>query len=180
MHERRYSGEVERLRDPERVARLQVDRVVDLSLQGISARSVLDLGVGTAVFAEAFAHRGLRAFGIDVRREMLTAAAQLFPRGHYLLASAEALPLRTGAVDVAFLGLLLHECDEPTLAFAEAWRASRLRVAILEWPFVEEDHGPPLEHRLTIGQVQQIAQAAGAQQLRTYELTHTVLHLADH
>ncbi|MGQ9852901.1 MAG: hypothetical protein ACUVTG_05805, partial [Candidatus Oleimicrobiaceae bacterium] len=67
MHERRYSGEVKRLRDPERLARLEVARVVELSLQGISAHRLLDVGVGTSVFAEAFARRGLRVVGIDVR-----------------------------------------------------------------------------------------------------------------
>ncbi len=180
MHERRYSGEVERLRSPERLARLEVGRVVELSLKGICPRSLLDVGVGTAVFAEAFAQRGLRVVGIDVRQEMLTAAAELFPQGHYLLAAAEALPFRAGVVDVAFLGLLLHESDDPAVAFAEAWRVSAQRVAILEWPFVEEDHGPPLEHRLTVDQVQRMAQEAGVRQLHTYHLTHTVLHLADH
>lgn len=180
MHERRYSGEVERLRDPARLARLEVGRVVELSLQGISARRLLDVGVGTSVFAEAFAQRGLRVVGIDVRLEMLTAATEFFPDGHYLLAAAEALPFRAGAVDVAFLGLLLHESDDPALVFAEAWRVSTQRVAILEWPFVEEEHGPPLEHRLTIGQVQRMAQEVGVGDLHTYHLAHTLLHVADH
>ncbi|MDZ7294898.1 MAG: class I SAM-dependent methyltransferase [candidate division KSB1 bacterium] len=180
MHERRYAGEVERLRNPERLALLEVEKVVDLTLRGISAQSVLDIGVGTAVFAEAFARHGLRAYGIDVRLEMLQAARALFPLGRYQLAVAEALPHRTGAVDIAFLGLLLHESDEPVLTFAEAWRVAKKRVAILEWPFVEEEHGPPLEHRLRIDQVQQIAQVAGARGVWTYPLAHTVLHIADH
>lgn len=179
MHERRYAGEVERLRNPERLALLEVERVVDLSLRGIDAHSVLEVGVGSAVFAEAFARRGLRAYGIDVRPEMLRAAGNLFPEGHYTLAVAEALPFRPDSVDIAFLGLLLHESDDPVLTFAQAWRTARRRVVILEWPFVEEDHGPPLEHRLSTAQVQQIAQLAGAPGLRTYDLRHVVLHLAD-
>ncbi len=179
MHERRYAGEVERLRNADRLALLEVDKVVELSLRGISARSVLDIGVCSAVFAEAFARRGLHAFGIDVRREMVVAARQLFPAGRYQVAAAEALPYRANAVDIAFLGLLLHESDDPIATFAQAWRVARLRVAILEWPFVEEEHGPPLEHRLSTDQVQQIAQVAGARSVWTLPLAHTVLHVAD-
>jgi hypothetical protein len=43
MSERRYSGEIERLRSPERVARLEISRVIDLSLAELDAKSVLDI-----------------------------------------------------------------------------------------------------------------------------------------
>ena len=46
--------QVERLRTPERVARLEVERVIDLALSGLAARSVLDVGIGSALFSEAF------------------------------------------------------------------------------------------------------------------------------
>ena len=54
MHERRFKGEVERLRAPERIQRIEVDRVVNLCLEGVRADSVLDVGTGSAIFAEAF------------------------------------------------------------------------------------------------------------------------------
>ena len=46
MHEKRFDGKVERLRSPERVQRLEVDRVVDLCLEGDEIRDVLDVGTG--------------------------------------------------------------------------------------------------------------------------------------
>jgi methylase of polypeptide subunit release factors len=53
MHERRFRGDPARLRSPERLEQLEVERVVELSLEGITAGSVLDVGTGTGVFAEA-------------------------------------------------------------------------------------------------------------------------------
>ncbi len=44
MHERRYNGEIERLRAPQRLVLLEVDHVVNLCLEGIHAVNVLDIG----------------------------------------------------------------------------------------------------------------------------------------
>jgi 2-polyprenyl-3-methyl-5-hydroxy-6-metoxy-1,4-benzoquinol methylase len=65
MHERRYNGEVERLRATQRVALLEVNRVVDLCLEGIQAMNILDVGTGGGIFAEAFSKRGMNVTGID-------------------------------------------------------------------------------------------------------------------
>ena len=50
-HERRFNGAADRLRAADRVARLEVPRVVALSLAGLTATSVLDVGTGTGIFA---------------------------------------------------------------------------------------------------------------------------------
>ena len=44
MHEKRFEGAIDRLRSPERVERLDVERVVDLCLESETATSVLDVG----------------------------------------------------------------------------------------------------------------------------------------
>jgi hypothetical protein len=53
-HKRRYAGGAERLRAPQRMALLETVRVVQLCGEGISAATVLDVGTGSGVFAEAF------------------------------------------------------------------------------------------------------------------------------
>jgi len=71
--EKVYRAGVERLRLPERLAILEVDKVTALALQGIAARTILDVGTGSGIFAEAFAARGtkfasllsIRDFGIE-------------------------------------------------------------------------------------------------------------------
>ncbi len=47
MHEKRFEGDMERLRNPERLARLEVDRVVALCLEGTIIKNMLDVGTGT-------------------------------------------------------------------------------------------------------------------------------------
>ena len=49
MSGHRFTGEIERLRTPERVARVEVGRVAELCLSGLQARSMLDVGTGTGV-----------------------------------------------------------------------------------------------------------------------------------
>ena len=74
MHERRFHGEVERLRSPERLALLETERVADACLEGVAARTVVDIGTGSGIFAETFVARGLDVTGIDVNPHMVEVA----------------------------------------------------------------------------------------------------------
>ncbi|GAB4373569.1 MAG: hypothetical protein Kow0062_10730 [Acidobacteriota bacterium] len=161
QHDRRFSGRAERLRSPERIALLDVDRVVELSLDGIDARRVLDVGTGTGLFAEAFARRGLEVAGIDPSESFLELASRHVPDGTFRAGAAESIPFDDRSFDVVFLGHVLHEVDDPVRALREAGRVARRRVVVLEWPHVVEDQGPPLEHRLTRQAVERAAREAG-------------------
>lgn len=162
MHEKRFHREIARLRDPERVARLEVERVVRLALEDLNApAAMVDIGVGSAVFAEAFAAQGLTIGGVDANPEMLPEARRFVPGGDFRESTAEQLPFGDNAFDLAFLGLVLHETDDPAAALREAGRVSRQRVAVLEWPPVEQPFGPPLHERLTPVHMTELAEQAG-------------------
>lgn len=92
MTERRYSGEIEYLRSAERVAGLEVNCVVELSLTGSDPKSLLDIGTGSGLFAEAFAAEGLKVCGVDLREDMLEAARQYMPDGDFRQSHMETLP----------------------------------------------------------------------------------------
>lgn len=172
----RFSGSVDNLRAPHRLALLEVGRVVDLCLEGIEVATVLDVGTGSGVFAEEFARRGLLPTGIDVNPDMLVVARQHVPSAQFTEAPADALPFDDGAFDLVFLGHILHEVDDPVLALKEAHRVARGRVAVLEWPYRAEEHGPPLEHRLRDEDITAFAREAGLRHVERIALTHMALY----
>ena len=161
------------------MALLEVGRVVDLCLGGAVAASVLDVGMGSGVFAEEFDRRGLRVTGVDVNPEMIEAARRYVPQGTFLEAPADALPFDDGAFDLVYLGHVLHEVPDPVRALTEARRVARARVAVLEWPYVAGEFGPPLEHRLRDEAIQTFAHEAGFARVEHHALTHMSLYLLD-
>lgn len=177
MHERRFSGRMGALRSPERVARLEPARVVDLCLEVGKFVSVVDVGTGTGLFAEMFAARGMAVAGVDVAPEMIEAASGFVPEGDFRIARAEDLPFDANTYDVVFMGTILHEADDQLLALAEGARVARCMVAVLEWPYEEGSAGPPIGHRISPEQVRGYAAQAGLTMLRTVRLTSVVLYL---
>ena len=176
MHEKRFEGDISRLRNPERIARLEVERVVTLCLEGAQIKTVLDVGTGTGLFAEAFAKRGLAVSGVDVNPEMLPTARIYVPAGYFRESTAETLPFTDGSFDLVFMGLLLHESDEQLQVLSEARRVVCLRVCILEWAYREEEIGAPLVHRLAPDILEELAKEAGFSQVEEIPLTKLVFY----
>lgn len=177
MHEKRYNREVERLRDPERVARLEVERVVRLALEGLNApHTILDVGMGSGVFSEQFAVKGLQVTGVDVNPEMLPAAREYVPSGIFQEGIAEKLPFPDGSFNLVFMGLLLHETDDPLAALREACRVIVQRLVILEWPDEEQPIGPPREHRISDEKIRSLAHEAGFTKIDLTRLENLVLY----
>ncbi len=175
-NDRRYGGEIDRLRSAQRLALMEVERVVGLALEGITAHTVLDIGTGSGLFAEAFAAQGLSVAGVDLREDMLEAARGYVPAGDFRQGHMEALPFEDAAFDLVFLGHVLHEADDLVAALREARRAVRQRVVILEWPHAVQEYGPPLDHRLKPEQVAKAATQAGFSSFEQIDLTHLVLY----
>ncbi len=172
MHERRFNAGPERLRSPERLALLEAHHVAELSLEGLPDPSVLDVGTGTGVFAEAFAARASKVVGVDPDAELLTLARGHVPKAQFQEGRAEALPFDDASFGLVFLGHVLHETDDPVAALREARRVARVRVAILEWPWIRENQGPPLEHRLAPEQVERFAREAGFPAVERIPMKH--------
>ena len=175
-HERRFHGGPDRLRAPDRVARLEVPRVVALCLDGINATAVLDVGTGTGIFAEAFAAQNLAVTGIDVNTDLLAVARQTVPLAQFEPAPMEKIPFADRSFDLVFLGHVLHEADDPLAALTEAHRLARQRVAILEWPYLSEEKGPPLEHRVKPDMVREWAAQAGFYHAEIMQLEHMAFY----
>lgn len=177
MHERRFHGDVDRLRTPERIKLLEVKRVVKLSLDNIYVKSVLDIGTGSGLFAEEFAEHGLEVSGIDVSEEMLKEAQKYLPHGNFKKGLAEDIPFPDGSFDLVFLGVVLHETDDLNKALNEAKRVSKNRVAILEWPYTKGEYGPPLEHRINPELLSSLIKKSGFKDYKKVSLSSLELHL---
>lgn len=172
----RYPGLVDALRSAERMKLLDVNRVVDLCLDGEAIHTVLDVGTGSGVFAEDYGRRGLGLTGIDLNPDMLAAARRYVPNADFVQAPADALPFGDGSFDLVFLGHVLHEVGDPASALKEARRVARVRVAVLEWPYRAEEHGPPLEHRLRDETILAFAHEANFSHIERLPLTHMALY----
>jgi ubiquinone/menaquinone biosynthesis C-methylase UbiE len=171
-HERRFQGQADRLRAPERIALLEVPRVVALSTETLTIKNALDVGTGSGIFAEAFAALGVEVTGIDVNADLLALARQYAPAAHFEEAPAEKIPFADHTFDLVFLGHVLHEADNLPVALQETRRVARQRVAILEWPYQQEEKGPPLAHRLKPEVVSDLAAKAGFKNVELIHLAH--------
>jgi ubiquinone/menaquinone biosynthesis C-methylase UbiE len=137
---------------------------------------MLDVGTGTAIFAEAFARKGLRVAGIDINGAMIAEAKRLLPEGEFKVGSMEKIPYDNASFDIVFLGHVLHETDDTAKALSEARRTARMRVVVLEWPYIEEQAGPPLGHRLKPEEIMTSAKRAGFEIIESMRLKHMVLY----
>jgi ubiquinone/menaquinone biosynthesis C-methylase UbiE len=177
--DRRYDGEADGLRAPERVRLLELERVVRLSLEGLAVDTILDVGTGSGIFAEAFSRLSTsraRVMGVDANERLLVAARAAAPTVSFVVGVAEALPFADSSFDLVFLGHVLHEADNQVRALSEACRVAVRRVAILEWPYREEPRGPRLAHRLSPERLAQLARQAGVPAVEHIELSHMDLY----
>ena len=177
MHEHRYHGEISRLRSSERLAWLEVDRVVMLSTQASHPQRVLDVGTGSGIFAEAFHKLGLDAEGVDANPQMLAEAGRLVPGVVFQQGTAENLPYPNAAFDLVFMGLLFHETDDRPKAMREAARVTRHEVAVLEWRYEAQAIGPGLDERLTEKEIADLAAQAGLHVVQTVPLQALIFYL---
>ncbi len=174
-NERVYSRGVDRLRSKERVEMMEVERVINLCLEE-NIKSVLDIGTGSALFAEGFNKAGIKVAGIDTNPEMIKTAMQYVPSGKFKEAPAEKIPFEDNTFDLTFFGVVFHEVDDYSRALKEAFRVSKAGTSILEWEYKQEDFGPPLEHRLKSDFIKKLAEDTGYKNFEAIKMNKLVLY----
>ncbi len=176
MNERVYNNGIDRLRSPERVARLEVDRVVEICLNDKAIKSVLDVGTGSGLFAEAFHNKNIKVAGIDVNPDMIEAFKKILPGSDAHISPAEELPFANLSFDMIFYGVVFHEVNNYKKVLEEAYRVARSSAVLLEWSYKTEDFGPPLEHRLSEEFIKNLAKEAGFAKVEVTPLKSLVLY----
>ena len=76
MHERRFQGDINRLRCPERLERLELNRVVNIATEGTLFHSILDVGTGSGVLP-SFYQNGYETVGVDANPEFIPLAKKI-------------------------------------------------------------------------------------------------------
>lgn len=178
MHEHWFTN-IDRLRSPERMQRLEMETLLPLILAGRNFTTALDVGTGSGIFAEVFSQKGLRVVGLDANPQMLTAARKFVPAADLCEGTAENLPYNDQSFDLVFMGLILHEADDKQKAMAEAARVTRFRLAILEWQYKPSEAGPSLDQRITAEELTIWAKACGLPQPQIFLLADFVLYRWD-
>ena len=177
MQQQDINPDIRKLRVPDRIAQLEVPRVVALCVKHGRFSNLLDVGTGSGLFAEAFADRGLQVTGIDPDPLMVAAARSHLSDLICVVGTAEALPFGNDSFEALFMGMVLHETADPQLALIEARRVAKRTLAVLEWPPPAPTDPPPPARRFSRRQVGSMARTAGFSSVSIHSLRQAVVYL---
>lgn len=143
---------------------------------GTGAQTIwADIGCGTGYFTLPLAQQVKEVYALDIRIEMLADLsanlAQQQIRNVKVLQSEESrFPLPDQAVDGILTSLVLHEVEQPGDFFREINRILRVggRLVVIEWLKAPMEMGPPLEHRLSVQQLDEWAQSIGCAKVNVW------------
>lgn len=175
MH--KYSPEkIERLLRPARVREIKPTAVLkDAGLK--KGDSIADAGAGPGFFsfpASRIVGRDGIVYAIDTQKEMLEGLKRQSPPLNVVpvLSGENSIPLKKSAVDFALSAYVLHETDNKARFLKEIRRIMKpgARLLIIDWKKKKEEHGPPIEERLSIKTVEGLLRKAGFVSLKASPL----------
>lgn len=140
---------------------------------------VADVGCGPGYFslplAKYLSHG--RLYAVDVDDEMLDALKRrvdAVPLGNVEAIKSDGvdLGLTTSSLDGMLLAYVVHHPDDRAAFLKTAVEALKPAgwCCILEWHRVETEHGPPLENRIDLEEMVDLARKAGLSLQRRWEL----------
>lgn len=106
-------------------------RLLRKCLKGFENKLLLEVGCGTGHFTRWFHFLGIETVGVDISREMLS-AAKAFSSGSFSLcqSQAESLPFKDEAFNLVVMITALEFIAKPHEALAEALRVGRDKVVL--------------------------------------------------
>lgn len=150
-HEKFDLAKLEKLNDPGRFETLPPDVFWEVLGAPADARTIVEIGAGTGLFAAQFAARAPHALvhAVDIEPVMVewvtanrpeVAAGRILP----LLAQETRVPLESSSADIVYMINLHHELASPAESYAEALRLLRPggRLMLADWAPGESPRGP--------------------------------------
>lgn len=162
-------GKLEKLNDPGRFTTLDPD-VIWPAVAFEAPATIVDLGAGTGLFAEAFAARepGAVVFAVDSEPAMTAwmrehRAGSADGRLAVVDSTETSVPLPGACADVVTMINLHHELADALATYTEALRLLRPggRVLVVDWAPTDTPKGPPLAVRATADTLRHHLEAAG-------------------
>jgi ubiquinone/menaquinone biosynthesis C-methylase UbiE len=167
-----------RLESPERRRFLDPDRI----LEAIGVRPgaiIADISCGPGFFsmpaARAVGPEGT-IYAIDLAPEMLQrveerAREEGFGNVVPVQASESGSPVKDGSCDLALAVNVLHETEDRVAFLVEARRILRDggALAVVEWKKEPTEKGPPVDERVSSGEIAAWAKAAGFDRFSVFE-----------
>ena len=172
-----FEEKISKLRRADRIEELEVSRVVGFVQPKRPNETLLDIGTGSALFAESFCQIGYDVTGVDADPDMLVAARHYLPQADFLVAAAESLPLTAKSFDISFMGMVLHETKRPMTSLIEAKRVTRRTVSVLEWPPPNKTDPPPPAPRISPEDMKKMVHKIGFRDLVIHPLNRMILYL---
>jgi ubiquinone/menaquinone biosynthesis C-methylase UbiE len=166
----------ERLRSPERLKMLRITEVVT-RLVDRDTMHVIDVGAGTGVWTEAFLNAGVgQVTAVDSSSTMIDQIRKLVPNAKHMQTQADTIRMPTESADLIFAAFVLHEVPDQVAALKEWKRLCRRTVAVMEWPYREEDKGPPASRRMTQEQIIDLGRQSGLGEADVWETGDWLLY----
>lgn len=167
----------ERLRDPERLRMLRIPEVISRVIDA-DTRHVIDIGAGTGVWSEAFLKAGvLNVTAVDSSSTMIEQIQRLVPEARRMQTQAQNIPMADESADLVFAAFVLHEIEDKVGALNEWKRLSRRTIAVMDWPYRDEDIGPPTSRRMKKEEVCDYGRQAGLGEPDVWETDDWLLYI---
>ncbi|KJR46287.1 Methyltransferase [Desulfosporosinus sp. I2] len=144
---------------------------------GLGSQTIwADIGCGTGFFTIPLANEVKQVYALDIRAEMLSDLNESLTQRQIhnvkVLQSEESrFPLPDQLVDGIITSLVLHEVEQPSEFFRELYRILQTggRLVVIEWAKASTEMGPPIEHRLSIQQLDDWALTTGFVKTKSWQ-----------
>ncbi|MFQ5737171.1 MAG: class I SAM-dependent methyltransferase [Thermodesulfobacteriota bacterium] len=171
--------------NPEHIGRLlRADRLGDSTpeqmLRSLGLKegdTFADVGCGPGFFtipAALITGPAGTVYAIDTQQEMLDSLLERKPPANVVpVRSGEhSIPVPGSSADMALAAYVLHEAQDKRLFLEEVRRIIRKggTIAVIDWKKQVEEHGPPVEDRVTEGAASGLVKEAGFTGVKTSSL----------
>lgn len=158
MTDKRFNPEkADKLMNADRRKKLPPEEIIkhmDLNQDN----SVADLGAGAGYFAIPIAKRTKEVFAVDIEPKMLgmleeNAAEEQLENIHYIESDLDHIRLEDHSADRVMISFVMHEVPDVNQTLQEIKRIKKSDglLFIIDWEAIEMEDGPPLNHRISSG-----------------------------